>query len=435
MADTRIHLLADLMSRGLVAQASDPQLDEKLTELVKQGPVAAYAGFDPTSDSLHVGNYIAILGLMHAQRNGLRPIAVVGGATGLIGDPSGKTSERQLLTKEQVAINAQGIRRVLERFLDFKHPTSPAAIVNNLDWFGSMSAIDFLRDVGKHFRLGPMLAKESVKARMEASEEGMSYTEFSYQLLQGYDFYKLYKAHRCLVQLGGSDQWGNITAGIDAIRKLEGESGHAFGVTLPLITTSSGQKFGKSEGNAVWLSAERTSPFDFYQFWLRTEDADAERYLKYFTFLPLEEVAGVVEAWKKEPEKRGAQRKLAEVMTRTVHGEDGLKQATAGSEIFQFDPSRADAATLERLAQQVPSFEIERAALRAGLLPPEAMVAAGLVKSKSEARRLITQGGFYVNDQPWTDPAKPIGEGELLAGTAVVLRSGKKNYRLARVKG
>lgn len=401
--------------------------------------MAAYAGFDPTSDSLHVGNFIAILSLMHAQRNGLRPIAIVGGATGLIGDPSGKTAERQLLTKEKVAQNVKGIQKVLERFLDFNHPKAPARIINNLDWFGSMSAIDFLRDVGAHFRIGSMLAKESVKARMEGSGstgEGMSYTEFSYQLLQGYDFYKLYKEHDCVLQLGGSDQWGNITAGIDVIRKLEGESGNAFGVTMPLITTASGQKFGKSEGNAVWLSVEKTSPYDFHQFWLRVEDADAERYLKYFTFLPLEEIAQLSEQVKAAPQNRAAQKRLAEMMTTLVHGESAAREAaSAAAVMYGGDAAQTlDAAGIEALSKEVPSFEVDRAKLIAGWSPVEALRDSGLVKSGSEARRLIAQGGFYVNNQPWSDPARALGEAELVAGIAVVLRTGKKNYRIARVR-
>jgi tyrosyl-tRNA synthetase len=436
-----MRLLSDLQSRGLLAQSSDPQLDTKLAALLAQRtahPPAAYAGFDPTSDSLHVGNFIAILALMHAQRNGLRPIAIVGGATGLIGDPSGKAAERQLLTKERVADNVRGIQKVLERFLDFNHPTAPARIVNNLDWFGSMSAIDFLREVGKHFRIGSMLAKESVKARMESSDEGMSYTEFSYQLLQGYDFYKLYKEHGCVLQLGGSDQWGNITAGIDVIRKLDGESGNAFGVTLPLITTSSGQKFGKSEGNAVWLSAEKTSPYDFHQFWLRVEDADAERYLKYFTFLPLEEVAQLSAEIKAAPEKRTAQKRLADLMTTLVHGEAAAKEAASAAALMYGPRSGGgaealDAASLEALAKEVPSFTVERAKIAAGWSPVDALRESGLVKSGGEAKRLIAQGGFYVNNQPWSDAAKALGEAELVAGKAILLRTGKKNYRIARV--
>jgi tyrosyl-tRNA synthetase len=428
-------MVADLASRGLVQQVSDPALDERLAEIVARRPIAAYAGFDPTADSLHVGNFVAILGLMYAQRNGIRPIAIVGGATGLIGDPSGKTSERQLQTKETVASNVQGIRRVLEKFLRFDDPKAPATIVNNLDWFGPMSAIDFLRDVGKHFRIGSMLAKDSVRSRMEASEEGMSYTEFSYQLLQGYDFYRLYKDHGCVLQLGGSDQWGNITAGIDVIRKLEGEGGNAFGLVMPLITTASGAKFGKSEGNAVWLTADRTKPFDFYQFWLRTEDADVHRYLKYFTFLSLAEVDALMAEHGKGPERRLAQKKLAEEMTRLVHGQPAVEQAAAASNtLYGGGMEKLDAAAVESLANQgVAAVTVPRAKLDAGWLVVDAAVEAGLAKSKGEARRLIAQGGLYVNNEPLADVNATFGVGQLIGGSAIVLRAGKKNYRLIRV--
>ncbi len=428
-------LLADLQSRGLVHQASDPDLDAKLAKLASQRPIAAYAGFDPTADSLHVGNFVAILGLMHAQRNGIRPIAIAGGATGLIGDPSGKSTERQLLTKEQVAVNVEGIKKVLGRFLDFDHPTAPASIVNNLDWFGPMSAVDFLRDIGKSFRIGSMLAKESVRSRMAASDEGMSYTEFSYQILQGYDFYKLWKNHQCVLQLGGSDQWGNITAGIDLIRKLEGEGGSAFGLTLPLITTSSGAKFGKSEGNAVWLTADKTSAFDFYQFWLRTEDADVGRYLSIFTFLPIGEIDAIVGEHRAAPDKRLAQKRLAEAMTRLVHGDAATQQAVAASgTLFGGGVAQLDAAAVEALAAQgVATTHVDRARLDAGWPLADACVETGLAKTKSEARRLIQGGGLYVNNVAVADVNAAIRPDQLIAGSAIVLRSGKKNYRLVRV--
>jgi tyrosyl-tRNA synthetase len=430
-----MRLLQDLHSRGLLHQTSDPQLDARLDQLTKAGAVAAYAGFDPTSDSLHAGNFIPILALMYAQRNGIRPIAIAGGATGLIGDPSGKSAERQLLGKDAVERNVQGIRKVLEKFLDFNHPTAPAAIINNLDWFGPMSALDFLRDVGKHFRVGSMLSKESVKARMEASDEGMSYTEFSYQLLQGYDFYRLYKDHRCVLQLGGSDQWGNITAGIDVIRKLEGEGGNAFGVTLPLITTSSGEKFGKSEGNAVWLTADKTSVFDFYQFWLRTEDHDVERYLRYFTFLPLEHIQQVMAEHLAAPQQRTAQKKLAEEMTKLVHSPDALAQAVAASNtLYGSAVTELNAATIDALAAQgVATTHIPRAKLDAGWSVIDAVVETGLAKSKGEARRLIQQGGLYLNNTALADEKLMLGPGNLVAGSAIVLRGGKKNYRLIKV--
>lgn len=428
-------LLADLQSRGLFHQVSDPNLDGRLAQLAAKGPIAAYCGFDPTADSLHVGNFIAILGLVYAQRNGIPPIALVGGATGLIGDPSFRAGERQLLTKETVAKNAQGIQRVLEKFLDFGDAKAPARIVNNLDWMGPMSAIDFLRDVGKHFRVGTMMAKESVKARMEAGEEGMSYTEFSYQLLQGYDFYRLYKSHNCVLQVGGSDQWGNITAGTDLIRKLEGESGNAFALTLPLITDSKGEKVGKTQGQAIWLTADRTSPFDFYQYWLRTEDADVSRYLRFFTFLPLGEIDAILAEHRTAPEKRVAQRKLAEEMTRLVHGAEATRQAMAASQtLYGSGVEQLDAAAVEALAAQgVPTTSVPRSQLEPGWPLVDAAIAAGLGKSKGEVRRLIAQGGLYLNNAPASDANALLTRADLIADSAIVLRGGKKNYRLIRV--
>lgn len=431
-----MRLVADLSSRGLLAQASVPDLDERLSKIAAQRPIAAYAGFDPTADSLHVGHFMGILGLIYAQRNGIRPIAIVGGATGLIGDPSGKTSERPLLTKDDVAKNVEGIKAVLSKFLDFNHPTAPAMIVNNLDWFGPMSVVDFLRDVGRAFRLGSMLSKESVKLRMESSDEGMSYTEFSYQLLQGYDFYRLYKDRGVILQLGGSDQWGNITAGIDVIRKMEGESGNAFALTWPLLLDSAGKKMGKSEGNPVWLSPEKTSPFDFYQYWVReVQDADVERFLKNITFVPLEEVAAIVAEHKKAPEKRTAQRRLAEEITRIVHGDEATKQAIAASQMMYGSAvAELDAAAIEALVSQgVHTITVEREKLAAGYLVIDACVDSGLAKSKSEARRLMQQGGVYVNNAAVSDPAAVLKGDALVAGIAVVLRSGKKNYRLVKV--
>ncbi len=430
-----MHVVAEMMSRGLFHQASDLDLDRKLGELAARRPIAAYAGFDPTADSLHVGNFVAILSLMYAQRHGIRPIAIVGGATGMIGDPSGKSTERELLTKTTVQGFASGIRRVLEKFLDFEHPTASAIIVNNIDWFDSMSAIDFLRDVGKHFRVGNMLAKDSVRSRMEAGDEGMSYTEFSYQLLQGYDFYKLYKEHGCILQMGGSDQWGNIMAGVDLVRKIEGESGNVFGLTMPIITDSSGKKFGKSEGNAVWLTADRTKPFDFYQFWLRTDDADAGRFLKLFTFLPLPEIEVVMREHAQSPEKRVAQKKLAIEMTTLVHGAEVAAQALSASEtLYGSSVEQLSAATVDALAAQgVASTTVSATQLQGGFGLLDAAVASGLAKSKGEARRLVAQGGLYINNVVAADPNALLKTSDLIGGKAIVLRGGKKNYRLLRV--
>jgi tyrosyl-tRNA synthetase len=428
-------LLADLQSRGLVHQTSDPELDTRLAELAARGPISCYAGFDPTADSLHVGHYMGILGLIYAQRNGIQPVAVVGGATGMIGDPSGRSSERQLLSKEDIARNVEGLKEVLSKFLDFNHPTVPAILVNNLDWFGPMSVVDFLRDIGRSFRLGSMLAKESVKVRMESSEEGMSYTEFSYQLLQGYDFYRLYKDQNVVLQLGGSDQWGNITAGTDLIRRLEGESGHAFGLTWPLMVDSSGKKLGKSEGNSVWLSAYKTSPFDFYQYWVRDiQDADVERFLKSLTFLPLEEIAKVVVEHRAAPEKRIAQKRLAAEMTTLVHGAEATRQAIAASERLYGTPVREfTEETISALAAEVPTITIDRAKLEAGWAIVDAVVETGLAKSKGEARRLIAQGGMYVNNKQVSDANTKLDASSLATSSALVLRSGKKTYRLVKI--
>ncbi len=428
---TSIGLHSALEARGLLHQVTDPALDEKLTALVRAGRVCAYAGFDPTAESLHIGNFLAITALMHAQRQGIAPIAVVGGATGLVGDPSGKDSERQLQTRETVAEHAEGIGRVLERFLDFDDPAAPARIVSNLDWFGPMSAIDFLRDVGKHFRVGTMLGKDFVRSRLADGAEGLSYTEFSYQLLQGYDFYKLYKQHRCVLQVGGSDQWGNITAGIELIRKLEGEAGQAFGMSYPLITTAGGKKFGKSEGNAIWLTAEHTSVYDFYQFWLRAEDADAGKYLRMFTFLPLEEIDDL----ERQGGTRVCQQRLADEVTRVVHGDAALGQAKAAAEIMYGGviEKGIDEATLAAVFDQVPSIDVPRDRLASGWSAVEAAVEAGLVRSKSEARRLISQGGFYVNNRQVRDVDATIGAADLVTPGSIVLRAGKKNYRVVRV--
>jgi tyrosyl-tRNA synthetase len=435
-----MQLVAELASRGLVQQTSDPALDSHLAKLLARGPASAYVGFDPTADSLHLGNFLGILALMYAQKHGIRPIAVVGGATGLIGDPSGKTSERQLLTPETVAKNVEGVRAVLARFLDFNHPTAPASIVSNLDWFGPMSAIAFLRDIGKHFRLGPMLAKDSVKSRMEGSDEGMSYTEFSYQLLQGYDFYHLHKHHHCVLQMGGSDQWGNITAGTDLIRKLEGESGGgrggAFALTWPLMTTSSGQKFGKSEGNAVWLSADKTSPFEFYQFWLRTEDADVGRYLKFFTFVPIEEIEALLTTHQQAPEKRQAQKRLAEEMTRLVHGQGELDKAISATQtLFGGAGSNAklDAAAVAALISQgVPTTTLTPDQLANSTIV-DLCVLAGLAPSKSEIRRLLAGNGIHLNNQPVSDPNHKIPPSDLIDNHYLVVRKGKKDNRVIKV--
>jgi tyrosyl-tRNA synthetase len=414
-----------LKQRGLFADMTSPELPVRV-----QKSMVIYAGFDPSSNSLQVGNLIAVMALAHCQRCGHRVIAVAGGATGMIGDPSGKSAERNLLGAAEVERNLAGIRENLSRFLDFNHPTAPARIVNNNDWLGKFSYIEFLRDVGKHFRMGAMLGKESVRSRMDASEEGMSYAEFSYQLLQAYDFLHLYDAEGCTMQIGGSDQWGNITAGIDLIRKLR--SVEVFGLTIPLVCDSAGRKFGKSEGNAIYLSRERTSCYEFYQFFVRTADADVVKLLKLLTFLPLEEIAALEQEVKKDPDKRVAARRLADEVTRMVHGEDGLKLAQkASSVLFGESMEGLKAADLIRIFADVPSVSLARGKAE-GLSFLDLAVQSGMSKSKGEARRLIENGGCYCNNRRVESVESKMAQGDLVEGQLTVLRSGKKNYFLVK---
>jgi tyrosyl-tRNA synthetase len=420
-------VVAILNERGLLDQVTGPGIHT----LVK-APTAVYAGFDPTSSSLQAGNLVTIMALAHFQRCGHRVIAVAGGATGRIGDPSGKSEERKLLTEDEVERNLVGIRENLSRILDFEHPTAPAVIVNNNDWLGSYTFIGFLRDVGKHFRMGTMLGKESVRARL-SSEAGMSFAEFSYQLLQAYDFLRLYDDAGCRVQIGGSDQWGNIVAGTDLIRRLRG--GEAFGLTIPLVCDSAGRKFGKSEGNAVYLDARRTSVYDFYQFFMRTADADVGRFLRIFTFLPPDEIAALDTAVRETPEARAAQKRLAEETTRLVHGDAGLASAQrASAALFGASMEGLRADELLRVFAQAPSSELPVERLRgAGVL--DVAEAAGLCSSRGEARRLAAGGGLYINNRRVEDPAAVLGDDDIIDGRLLVLRSGKKTFRLVKVAG
>jgi tyrosyl-tRNA synthetase len=413
-----------LRERGLLEAVTSPALEERLAR-----PVTVYAGFDPTSDSLQAGNYVAIMALCHFQRCGHRVVAVVGGGTGLIGDPAGKAQERALLGAEDVRRNAEGVRENLSRFLDFNHPTVPARLVNNLDWLGQLGLLGFLRDVGKHFRLGAMLDRESVRARLE-SEAGLSFTEFSYQLLQAYDFLHLYDTAGCELQIGGSDQWGNITAGIDLIRRLRGAE--AYGLTIPLVCDATGQKFGKSQGNALYLDERKTSCYRFYQFFVRTLDSDVVRYLRAFTFLPAEEIAALAAAHAAAPEKREAHRRLAEEVTRAVHGEEGLRRAQrASSALFGESMAGLRAEELLEVFADVAAVELPRErVLNASVV--ELAAGAGLCRSKGEARRLVESGGLYLNNARVAGPAATVGEGDLVDGRLLVLRSGKKTYHLVR---
>ncbi len=415
----------ELSERGFVEQVSDPDIGRWLAEET----VTVYAGFDPTADSLHVGHLMAVMALARLQQAGHKVLVVVGGATGMVGDPSGKSEERNLLTTEQVAHNARAIHSQLEPFLDFAGE-NPAEMLNNHDWIGPMSFIDWLRDVGKSFTVNYMIAKESVKQRM-GSEVGISFTEFSYMTMQAYDFLHLWRTKGCLLQAGGNDQWGNITAGIDLIRKNGGPQ--AYGITWPLLKTASGQKFGKTAGNSVWLDAERTSPYQFYQYWIRAEDADAERLLKIFTFLSLEEIAAIMGEHSAEPHRRAAQKRLAEEVTRLVHGEEGLAKAQRASEaLFGGDLTGLEADELLEIFSDVPSSEVPAGRLAEGIAIADLLAETTLAKSKGQARRLIKQGGMYMNNQRVEDPEQAVTAEDLLSDAVLVLRAGKKRYHLVQ---
>jgi tyrosyl-tRNA synthetase len=405
---------------------------EGLPELLERESVTAYIGFDPTAASLHVGSLLPIMTLARLQRFGHTPIALVGGGTGLIGDPSGKSSERQLLTLEQVHANAEGIRRQLERFLEFRDRPNAARMVNNLEWLGRFGFLEFLRDVGKHFTVNYMLAKESVKRRL-GGDEGISFTEFSYQLLQAYDYVVLHDRLHCTLQMGGSDQWGNITAGIDLGRKMRGVRLH--GLVIPLVTNAAGSKFGKTEAGAVWLDSALTSPFRFYQFWLNTDDRDVVRYLKFFTWLDQPTIAALAEQIERAPESRDAQRVLAREVTTMVHGGEAMQSAERASAVL-FGSSLAEASAEEILAvfDDVPSVQIAAPALAAGIATTELAVTAGIAASKGEAMRLIKQGGLYINDHRVTEERGRITTDYAIDGRVIVLRKGQRERRLVLVE-
>ncbi len=414
-----------LRERGLVEAITAPTLDGVLSE-----PTVVYAGFDPTSDSLQVGNFVTIMVLAHFQRQGHPVLAIVGGATGMIGDPSGKTTERSFLDAEQIERNLDGIRENLSRFLDFDHPTAPARILNNHEWMQRFTFVDFLREAGRHFRIGAMLGKESVRTRL-AGEVGMSFAEFSYPVLQAYDFLHLYDTCQCRLQVGGGDQWGNITAGVELIRRLRGVE--AFGLTFPLICDRAGRKFGKSEGNAIYLDARRTSPYAFYQYFLRVDDADVIRLLKVFTFLPLEEITELEQRLRVAPEQRPAQRRLADEITRAVHGEAGWRLARTASEaLFGGSLDGLGAADLDAVFAEVPAAELPADTVINRDIVTVA-VAAGLCKGKSEARRLIAGGGMYLNNQRIDDALALVTPAAAIDGRLLVLRAGKRQYRLIRL--
>jgi tyrosyl-tRNA synthetase len=413
-------ILDELQWRGSVALTTD---ETALRQTLASGPITAYCGFDPTAPSLHFGNLVQLVVLRRLQRAGHKVICLVGGSTGLVGDPR-PTAERVLKTKEEAAANVERIKDLVRPFLDFDGmdpaATYPAILVDNLDWTAPMSALDFLRDIGKHFRVNQMIRKEAVARRLE-SQEGISYTEFSYQLLQALDFLELYRAHGCTLQTGGSDQWGNLTAGVDLIHKVEGVSVHAL--ATPLLTDSSGAKFGKSEGNAVWLSADMTSPYAFYQYFLNVEDASVVNLLKVFSDLGAPEIEELERCVVAEPFRRAAQRRLAADITTLVHGAAATAAVQAASEaIFgKGDLEALDAATWRDAAAELP-----RGAVTVGATVVDALVATGLVESRNAARRVLGEGGVSVNNVKVSDPETLLGEGAFLHGYAALLRRGRK---------
>jgi tyrosyl-tRNA synthetase len=405
---------------------------EGLSQVMDKEKISAYIGFDPSASSLHVGSLLPIMGLVHLQRYGHTPIAIVGGGTGLIGDPSGKAQERPLMTSEEVESNLQGIKEQLSHFLDFNSSTNPAKMVNNADWLCNISMLDFLRDVGKYFTVNYMMAKESVRRRFE-QEDGISFTEFSYLMLQAYDFLVLYDRYNCILQMGGSDQWGNITAGTDLIRRLRG--GKAYGLVLPLVTTTSGTKFGKTELGTVWLDAKRTSPFRFYQFWLNTDDKDAVKYLKFFTLLSQSEIQVSAELVATSPEKREAQRKLAKEATRLVHGDTELAKAERASKVlFGEEISNLNLQDVLDIFADVPSSHINKSRFSGdGVTLVDLLVSSGLSQSKSESRRLIQGGGIYLNNLRVNDLQHLVSLSDSIEGQVFILRKGQKEYRLLKV--
>lgn len=417
-------LLNDLTARGLIAQCTDA---EALDKLLQEGPITLYAGFDPTADSLHLGHLVPVLILRRFQQAGHRPIALVGGATGMIGDPSFKAQERKLNSPEVIATWVDKIRKQVEPFLSFEG-SNAAIMSNNLNWFGGMGALEFLRDIGKHFSVNAMIKKEAVKLRIEREDQGISFTEFSYALLQGYDFAELYRLHNCRLQVGGSDQWGNITAGTDLVRRMH--QGQAFGLTNPLVTKADGTKFGKTESGAIWLDASKTSPYAFYQFWMNAADADVYKFLRYFTFLDVARIDEIEAADKASGQKPEAQRILAEEMVRLVHGADALAAAQRISASL-FDGS-LDALTendFEQLALDgLPTLALGRD--RTGLL--DALAESGLAKSKSEARTFISSGAVSINGQRMDAMDHALGDADRRFNRYTVLRRGKKQYALIK---
>jgi tyrosyl-tRNA synthetase len=424
-------IFEELEWRGLFADCTDREaLQKRLAQ-----PITLYCGFDPTADSLHVGNLVPLLALRRFQLQGHHPLALAGGATGTIGDPSGKTQERQLQTKETIASNIASVKGQLRRLLDFESAVNPAKLIDNADWTAQISFLDFLRDIGKHFSVNQMVAKESVRARMEDRETGISFTEFSYMLLQAHDFYVLNRDRGCELQIGGSDQWGNITAGIELVRKKLGNT--VFGLTLPLILNSDGSKFGKTAAGAIWLDPKKTSVYRFYQFWIRVDDRDVIRYLKYFTFLTKEEIDSLAAAHAEKPETRAAHRALANAVTDLIHGPAATAEAIRASEIlFGGGLEGISEATFADIVGEVPSKQIEKAKFEgAGIPLVELLALAGLSQSKGQARKDIEGGGVNINNIREASVQRLVTISDLLFGKHLLLRKGKRNYVVMTVVG
>jgi len=420
-------LFSDLQWRGLIHQTT---ADEHLQSWLTADSRTVYAGFDPTANSLHVGSLLPVMLLRRFQKAGHRPIAIVGGATGMIGDPSGKSAERNLLSEEQLFANLAGIEAQMRHLLDFDCGEQSAVLVNNHDWMSQFSYIEFLRDVGKNFPVNVMMQKDSVKSRL-GSEAGLSYTEFSYMLLQAYDFVHLNKQYGCEMQIGGSDQWGNVTAGIDLGRRMLGTQ--LYGMTCPLLTKTDGSKMGKTESGAIWLSPDKTSPYAFYQYWVNVADEDAGMCLRFLTELGREEILALDESMELEPHKRASQKRLAEELTRLIHGDEGLEKAVKATDVFfGAEIEDLDDQDLAHIFADVPSSEQEFSALDhdGGLSVVDAFVRSGLSKSKGEARRTISGGGAYVNNRRVENPDQKITREDLAGESMIVLRSGKRKYAL-----
>jgi tyrosyl-tRNA synthetase len=424
-----MNFVEELRWRGLLHDIIDGTEEYMLKNVTK-----GYIGFDPTSDSLHIGSLVPIMILVHMQRCGHLPVALVGGATGMVGDPSGKSTERNLLSIEELNYNVECLKIQLSKFLDFESKTNPAEMVNNYDWFKDMNFLTFIRDVGKHITVNYMMGKDSVKNRLE---NGMSYTEFSYQLIQGYDFYWLRKNKNCVLQMGGSDQWGNITTGTELIRKMDGEQ--VYALTCPLVKKADGSKFGKSEGGNVWLDANKTSPYKFYQFWLNTSDEDARNYIKSFTLISKKEIEALIQEHDSAPHLRVLQKALAKDITVRVHNEEEYEKAIKASEVLFGKSVKEDllslsAKTIKEIFDGVPQFSVSKSTLSDGIniidLLSESTTVYG---SKSEARRAIQEGGAYLNLDKISDPNQTITTADILADRYLLIRKGKKNYVLIEV--